>query len=124
VEQCTYKNVSSCLNTNIYSYIETSGSQSYYLPLKDVHFFNTSVNLTSVTALDCCFLALVYNMSCSIRKSPSSRHKTRPLGRSLDVPALTANILATATNRTNKIKQGRLDRLLSLIYTADFRVQF
>ncbi len=33
-----------CLNTNIYSYLETSGGQSSNLYLNVVHFFNTSVN--------------------------------------------------------------------------------
>ncbi len=37
-------NVNTCLNTNIYSYLETSGSQSSNLCLNVVHFFNTSVN--------------------------------------------------------------------------------
>jgi hypothetical protein len=32
------------LNTNIYSYLETSGGQSYNLYLNAVHFFNTSLN--------------------------------------------------------------------------------
>ncbi len=27
----TFKNVNNCLNTNIYSYLETSGGQSYNL---------------------------------------------------------------------------------------------
>jgi hypothetical protein len=38
------KNVNYCLNTNIYSYLETSGGQSYDLYLSVVHFFSTSVN--------------------------------------------------------------------------------
>ncbi len=38
------KNVNSCLDTNIYSYLETSGVQSYYININVVHFFNTSVN--------------------------------------------------------------------------------
>ncbi len=38
------RNVSNCLNTNIYSYLETSGGKSYYLYLNAVRFFNTSVN--------------------------------------------------------------------------------
>jgi hypothetical protein len=33
-----------CLNINIYSYLETSGSQSFNLYLNVVHFFNNSVN--------------------------------------------------------------------------------
>ncbi len=44
MEQHTLKNVNSCLNTYIYSYLETSGSQSFYLHLFVVHFFNASVN--------------------------------------------------------------------------------
>jgi hypothetical protein len=38
------KNVNNCLNSNIYSYLETSGGQSSNLYLNVVHFFNTSVN--------------------------------------------------------------------------------
>jgi hypothetical protein len=38
------------LNTNFYSYLETSGGQSLNPYLNVVHFFNTNVNLTSVTA--------------------------------------------------------------------------
>jgi hypothetical protein len=44
IEQRALKNVSNCLNTNIYSYLETSGGKSYKLYLNVVHFFNTSVN--------------------------------------------------------------------------------
>jgi hypothetical protein len=33
-----FKNVNSCLNTNIYSYLETSGGQSSNLYLNVVHF--------------------------------------------------------------------------------------
>jgi len=42
MEHHTFKNVNNFLNTNIYSYLETSGGQSSYLYL-NVHFFNTSV---------------------------------------------------------------------------------
>ncbi len=38
------KNVNNCLKTNIYSYLETSGGQSYILYINAVHFFNTSFN--------------------------------------------------------------------------------
>jgi hypothetical protein len=44
MEQLNLKNVINCLNTNIYSYLETSGGQSSNLYLNVVHFFNTSVN--------------------------------------------------------------------------------
>jgi hypothetical protein len=44
MEQRTLKNVSNYLNTNIYSYLETSGGQIYNLYLNVVHFFNASVN--------------------------------------------------------------------------------
>jgi hypothetical protein len=43
MEQCSFKNVNHCLNTNIYSYSETFGGQSYNLYLNVVHFFNISV---------------------------------------------------------------------------------
>jgi len=45
-----FKNVNNCLNTNIYSYLETCGGKSDDLHLNLVHFFNTSVNKTSVSA--------------------------------------------------------------------------
>jgi hypothetical protein len=38
------KNANNCLNTNIYSYLETSGGQSSNLYLNVIHFFNNSVN--------------------------------------------------------------------------------
>ncbi len=44
MDQHALKIVSNCLNTNIYSYLEASGGQSYYLYLNVVYFFNTSVN--------------------------------------------------------------------------------
>ncbi len=44
MEQRTLRNVNNYLNTNIYSYLETTGGQSSNLYLKLVHFFNTSVN--------------------------------------------------------------------------------
>jgi hypothetical protein len=39
-----FKNVNNALNTNIYSYLETSGGQSSNPYLNVVHFFNTRVN--------------------------------------------------------------------------------
>ncbi len=39
-----FKNFNNCLNTNIYSYIETSGGQNSNLYLNAVHLFNTSVS--------------------------------------------------------------------------------
>jgi hypothetical protein len=50
MEQHALKIVNSCLDTNIYSYSQTSGGQGSHLCLKVVHFFNTSVNKTSVAA--------------------------------------------------------------------------
>ncbi len=48
MELLALRNVSYSLNTNIYSYLETSGGQSPNLHLNVIHFFNTSVNKTSV----------------------------------------------------------------------------
>jgi hypothetical protein len=40
MEQHTLKNINNCMNTNIYSYLETSGGQSSN-PYLNVHFLNT-----------------------------------------------------------------------------------
>ncbi len=50
MEQLAFKNVNNCLNTDIYSYLETYGGKSYNLYFNVFHFFNTSVNYTSVAA--------------------------------------------------------------------------
>jgi hypothetical protein len=44
MEERVVKNFNNCLNTDIYSYIETPRGQSYNLYLIAVQFFNTSVN--------------------------------------------------------------------------------
>ncbi len=44
MEKCILKVVNNCLNTNICSYLETSGGQSSNLYLIVVHFFNTGFN--------------------------------------------------------------------------------
>ncbi len=44
MEQHALENVNNCLNTNIYSYLDTSGGQSSNLFLNVVRFFNASVN--------------------------------------------------------------------------------
>jgi hypothetical protein len=49
MEQHTLKNVNNCMNTSIYSYLETSDGQSYYPYLNVVHFLYTS-NEKSVAA--------------------------------------------------------------------------
>ena len=50
-QQFPLKNVDSCWNTKITFYLETSGGQNSTLLFNAVHFFNASVNLTSVAAL-------------------------------------------------------------------------
>ena len=44
MEQHSLKNVNNYLNTNIYSYLETSVCQSSNLYFNVVHFFNSSAN--------------------------------------------------------------------------------
>ncbi len=44
MEPRALKNVNNYLNTNIYSYLETSGGQFSNAYLNAFHFFNTSVN--------------------------------------------------------------------------------
>ncbi len=67
-----FKNENNCLNTNIYSYLETPGSKSSNLYLNVVDFFSTSINLTSVAAQDSCIPAFVSNMCCTLKWSTSS----------------------------------------------------
>jgi hypothetical protein len=55
MEQHALKNENKCLNTNIYSFLETSGGQSSNLYFNVVHFFNASVNWTSVANEDSFF---------------------------------------------------------------------
>ncbi len=57
-----------CLNTKIYSYLETSGGKSYNLDLNFGYFFNISVKQTSVVASDSCFPELVSNTCCHLKK--------------------------------------------------------
>ncbi len=66
MEERRFKNVNNCLNTNIYSSLETPGGQSSNPYLNVDKFFNTSVNKTSVVASDGCFLVLISNTSGSI----------------------------------------------------------
>jgi len=68
MEQHALKSVNYKLNTNSYSYFETSSGQSSNLYLNVVHFFNTSVIKTSVAARDSCFPAMVSN-TCSCIKT-------------------------------------------------------
>jgi hypothetical protein len=44
MEQHAFKNVKNVLNTNNYSYLETSGGQSFNPYLNVVHFFNARVD--------------------------------------------------------------------------------
>ncbi len=44
MEEGTLKNVNNCLNTNIYTYLETSRGQSSNLYFNVVQFFNSRVN--------------------------------------------------------------------------------
>ncbi len=64
MEQCTLKNANNYLNTNIYSYLETSGGQSSNLYLNVVHFLTPVLirylwQLKSVAFLHCCLIRTV-----------------------------------------------------------------
>jgi hypothetical protein len=62
MEYHALRSVNNCLNTNIYSYFETSGGQSYYLYLNVVHFFKETVlirhlwNFQTVFCLHWCLI--------------------------------------------------------------------
>ncbi len=64
MEQRTFENVNSCLNTNIYSYLETSGGQSSNLYLNVAHFLTPVLNrhlwqLKTVVSLHWCLICTV-----------------------------------------------------------------
>jgi hypothetical protein len=65
MEQRALKIVNNCLNTNINSYLETSGGQSYNLYLNVVYFFSTPVlirhlwQLKTVVFLHWCLMCAV-----------------------------------------------------------------
>ena len=50
MEQHALKNVNNCINTNTYSYLETSGGQSSNPYLNVVHSLNTRADSKSVAA--------------------------------------------------------------------------
>ncbi len=64
MKQYTLKNVNNCLNTNIYSYLETSGGQSFYLNLNVVHFLTPVLirhlwQLKTVVFLHWCLIRVI-----------------------------------------------------------------
>jgi hypothetical protein len=64
MKQHTLKNVNNCLNTNIYSDLETSGGQSYNLYLNVVHFLTPVLirhlwQLKTVVFLHWCLICAV-----------------------------------------------------------------
>ncbi len=65
MEQHILRIVNKCFNTNIYSYLETSGGQSYN-PYLNVVNFSTPVITEHLWQLDTYFPALVSNTCCSI----------------------------------------------------------
>jgi len=56
MEQHTLKNVNNCSSTKFYFFLETLGGQNFNWYLNIVHFFNTNVNWTSVSAEGSFFL--------------------------------------------------------------------
>ncbi len=61
------KNVNNCLNTNIYSFLETFSGQSSNLNLNIVHLFNTSVNRIVNIRHQCRKTAVLSCHSCLIK---------------------------------------------------------
>ncbi len=64
MEQQALQNANNCLNTNIYSYIETSGSKSSNLCLNVVHFLTLVLirylrQLMTIAFLHCCQIRVV-----------------------------------------------------------------
>jgi len=82
MEQRALKIVNNCLNTNIYSYLETSGGQSYNLYLNVVHFLTPVLiiylwQLKTVVFLHWCLICAVPLCSFLIyvKRCPHSKLK-------------------------------------------------
>ncbi len=71
MEQHTLKNINNCFDTNIYSYLETSGGQSSNPYLNVVHIFNTRVDFRNLWQLK----TAVFLHWCLIRGVPLSKLK-------------------------------------------------
>jgi len=74
MEQCTLKNVNNCLNTDIYSYLETSGGQSSNPYLNAVHFSTPEINRNLWQLKTAVFLH--WCLICALPLSPSSVTKS------------------------------------------------
>jgi hypothetical protein len=80
MEQHALKNVNNSLNTNIYSYLETSGGQSSNLYLKVVHFFKPVLirhlwQLKTVVFLHWCLIhAVLLNETAMLLQKSSSHY--------------------------------------------------
>ncbi len=67
MEQCTFKNANNCLDSNIYSYLKTSGGQSFNLFFFIFFYFlfSSPVLIRHLWQLKTVFLP-VSNMRCSV----------------------------------------------------------
>jgi hypothetical protein len=84
MEQRTLKNVSN-LNTNIYSYLETSYGQSSNLYLNVVHFFHHQSKLDICGSLRLLFSSILSNMSCSVeQKCFLNNHRNVKIAKNLN----------------------------------------
>ncbi len=107
MEQRAFKNVNNCLNTNIYSNLETSGGQSSILYLNVVNFSNTSVNWTSVAVYDSCFPALMSNSCSSIGIATLNRTNFMNCATAQGAKTRTVTMIGTDTD-TEPPKVGSL----------------
>jgi hypothetical protein len=65
MEPCALKNENNCLNTNIYSFLETTGGQSSNLYLNVVHFFSTPVLIRHLWQLKA-DVFMHWHLTCSV----------------------------------------------------------
>jgi hypothetical protein len=77
MEQHTFKNVNSCFNTNIYSYLETSGGQSYNPYLNVVPFLTPELIRNLWQLKTAVFLHWCLNTHCSIPSTKNDKLKKK-----------------------------------------------
>ncbi len=107
MEHDALKNVNNCLNTNIYSYLETSGGQSSNLYLNVVHFLTTVLirylwQLRTVVFLHGCLIC-----GAPIRRGPTN-------------VSLGLNFYSTGPGKQDCMKMQKNCEILNIITFPDF----
>ncbi len=107
MEQRTLKIVKSGQNTNIYSYLETSGGQSYNL-YENVNFFSTPVlirYLWKLRTVDFMHWCLICNVLLNSKQAEEHQNITEAQQRGKQTSLLPQCLVQAGTNLSNHLPQ-------------------